>query len=151
LLVLFVGFFGPIAVMVVAGLDRRCGWSSIVPLPVQVLAALLVAGGYGFGVWAMLENRYFSSVARIQEDRGQQVVTTGPYRIVRHPGYAGMVLVSMALPVMLNALWALVPALVLATSFALRTSLEDRMLKEESEGYTDYAERTRYRLIPGVW
>jgi protein-S-isoprenylcysteine O-methyltransferase Ste14 len=99
----------------------------------------------------MVENEYFSAVARIQEDRGQEVVTSGPYRIVRHPSYAGSLLASLALPFMLEALWSLIPAGIMAAALAIRTALEDRMLREELEGYQSYAERTRSRLIPGVW
>jgi protein-S-isoprenylcysteine O-methyltransferase Ste14 len=151
ILVMIVGLFGPMVTMIVAGLDQRWGWSTVVPAAGQYLATLLIAGGYGLAVWAMVENRYFSAVARIQKDRGQQVVTTGPYRIVRHPSYAGAVLASLALPFMLEALWSLIPATIMAVAVIVRTALEDRMLLEELEGYQSYAAKTRYRLIPGVW
>lgn len=150
-LVMIVGLLGPMAIVVVAGLDHRWAWSTDVPDAAQVAAALVVAGGYGLSVWAMVENEYFSAVARIQEDRGQEVVTSGPYRIVRHPSYAGSLLASLALPFMLEALWSLIPAGIMAAALAIRTALEDRMLREELEGYQSYAERTRSRLIPGVW
>jgi protein-S-isoprenylcysteine O-methyltransferase Ste14 len=151
ILVMIVGLYGPMVTMVVAGLDQRWGWSAIVPRVGQYLAALIIAGGYGLAVWAMVENRYFSSVARIQEDRGQQVVTTGPYRIVRHPSYAGAILAYLALPVMLDAVWSLIPATIMAVVLVVRTALEDQMLREELAGYQGYAEETRYRLVPGVW
>jgi hypothetical protein len=109
---------------------------------------LVIAGGYGLTVWAMVVNRYFSSVARIQHDRGQVVVTRGPYRVVRHPSYAGAILAALALPIMLDAIWSLVPALVMVVALIIRTSLEDRMLREELEGYQSYTEETPYRLIP---
>jgi protein-S-isoprenylcysteine O-methyltransferase Ste14 len=96
-------------------------------------------------------NRYFSAVARIQQDRGQVVVTTGPYRIVRHPSYAGALVASLALPIMLDAIWALVPALVMVVALVIRTGLEDRMLRDELDGYESYAEETPYRLLPGLW
>jgi len=151
ILVMIVGLYGPMATMSVAGLDHRWDWSAIVPEAGQYLATLLVAGGYGLAVWAMVENRYFSSVARIQKDRGQQVVTTGPYRIARHPSYAGAILASLALPMMLDAVWSLIPAMIVVVALIVRTGLEDRMLRAELEGYQGYAEKTRYRLIPGVW
>ena len=151
ILVMIVGLYGPMATMIVAGLDRRWGWSAVVPEIGQYLAALTIAGGYGLAVWAMVENRFFSSVARIQKDRGQEVVTTGPYRIMRHPSYAGAVLASLALPIMLDALWALIPAMLMTVTLVVRTALEDQMLRTELEGYQRYAEKTRYRLIPGVW
>jgi protein-S-isoprenylcysteine O-methyltransferase Ste14 len=150
-LVMIVGLAGPVATMVVAGLDHRWGWSAAVPQVVQYLAALIVAGGYGLAVWAMVENPYFSAVARIQKDRGQEVVTSGPYRVVRHPSYAGALLAALALPAMLDALWSLIPAATIALALAVRTALEDRMLRRELAGYEGYAERTRFRLVPGVW
>lgn len=151
LLVLIVGLIGPAAMTLVAGLDRRWDWSAVVPAAVQVLGAILVAGGYGLAVWAMVENPYFSSVARLQKDRAQQVVTTGPYRIVRHPSYAGAILAALALPFMLDALWSLIPGLLLAAALVARTALEDRMLVAGLHGYPRYAEITRYRLVPGLW
>lgn len=150
-LVMIVGLFGPVATMIVAGLDHRWGWSAIVPEVGQALAPLVIAAGYGLAVWAMVENRYFSAVARIQKDRGQKVVTTGPYRLVRHPSYAGAILGYLAVPVMLDALWSLIPAMVMLVALTIRTGLEDQMLREELEGYQSYAEKTRYRLIPGLW
>jgi protein-S-isoprenylcysteine O-methyltransferase Ste14 len=150
-LVMIVGLYGPVAIMIVAGLDRRWGWSAMVPTVAQYLAALVVAGGYGLAVWAMVENAYFSSVARIQKDRGQEVVTTGPYRFVRHPAYAGAILAALAVPVMLDALWSLIPTVALVLALVVRTGLEDQMLREGLDGYQGYAGKTRYRLVPGLW
>ncbi|MBN1641637.1 MAG: isoprenylcysteine carboxylmethyltransferase family protein [Anaerolineae bacterium] len=151
ILVMIVGLYGPLATTLVAGLDRRWGWSGDLPAIVQLLGALATAAGYGWAVWAMVANPYFSSVARIQADRGQRVVTTGPYRIVRHPSYAGALVAAFALPFMLGALWALIPAALLGATTVVRTALEDRMLRSELDGYARYAAQTRYRLIPGVW
>jgi protein-S-isoprenylcysteine O-methyltransferase Ste14 len=150
-LVAVVGLFGPMAMFIVAGLDHRLGWSTIVPPLWQVLAAVGIAAGYGLAVWAMAVNRYFSAVARIQHDRRQVVVTSGPYGIVRHPSYAGALLASLALPIMLDALWALIPGLALVIALVVRTALEDRMLREELDGYERYAGQTRHRLVPGLW
>jgi len=143
--------YGPLAMMVVAGLDHRLGWSMSIPVYGQYLAAAAVAVGFGLGVWAMAVNPYFSAVARLQRDRGQVVVTSGPYRLVRHPSYAGGLLATLALPFMLSALWALAPGLVIVAVLVIRTKLEDEMLMDGLEGYRQYAQRTRYRLIPGVW
>ena len=151
-LVGIVAVYGPMAMMVVAGLDHRFGWSPVIPAIGQHLAAVAVAGGYGLAVWAMAVNRYFSAVVRIQRDRGQVVVTEGPYGIVRHPSYTGSLLASLALPIMLGAMWALAPALIVVVALIVRTMLEDSMLIEELDGYRAYAtEKTPYRLIPGVW
>jgi protein-S-isoprenylcysteine O-methyltransferase Ste14 len=146
-----VGLLGPTVIGVVAGLDHRFGWSPTLPDLVVAVATLLVAVGFGLGTWAMVANRYFSAVARIQRDRGQSVMRGGPYRLVRHPAYAGALLSGLATPVMLSALWAWVPALGTVVAVVIRTRLEDRMLLEGLEGYADYAAVTRYRLIPGIW
>lgn len=146
-----IGLFGPTAVMIVAGLDQRFSWSSVIPSFVQYLNVLAVAVGYGLAVWAMAVNPFFSAVARIQKDRGQFVVTSGPYRYVRHPSYAGALIASLALPIMLDAIWALVPALVIIFALILRTKREDRMLMEELNGYPAYSEDTPFLLIPGIW
>lgn len=152
ILVGIVGVYGPMAMMVVAGLDRRIGWAPVIPVIGQHLAAVAVAGGYGVAVWAMVVNPYFSAVARIQRDRGQVVVTEGPYAVVRHPSYAGALIVSLALPVMLDAMWAMAPALLVAVALIIRTMLEDAMLIEELDGYRAYAaEKTPCRLIPEIW
>lgn len=99
----------------------------------------------------MIENPYFSSVARLQKDRAQQVVTTGPYRFVRHPSYAGALLAAVALPLMLDALCSLIPGLLLGAALVARTALEDRMLVDGLDGYARYAKVTRYGLVPGLW
>jgi protein-S-isoprenylcysteine O-methyltransferase Ste14 len=151
LLVPIVGLLGPLTIATTAGLQRRLGGPAGLPGLVQALAALLVAAGYGLAVWAMVANRYFSAVARIQEERGHRVVSDGPYRLVRHPSYAGALLAGLAVPLMLDAPWALLPALLTGAAIVVRTALEDRMLREELEGYQDYAERTGARLMPGIW
>ena len=150
-LVSIVGLYGPMATMIVAGLDHRYGWSMDIPRPGQYLAALVVAVGYGLAMWAMVVNRYFSAVARIQKDRQQVVVITGPYRIVRHPAYAGGLIAALALPFMLEAIWALLPALIMVIALIVRAELEDRMLREELDGYETFTRVTTYRLFPGLW
>jgi protein-S-isoprenylcysteine O-methyltransferase Ste14 len=146
-----VGLFGPVAMMIIAGLDRRFGWSSLTPVWGQIAAAAVLATGYGFAVWAITANRFFSAVARIQKDRGQVVVTKGPYRYVRHPAYAGAFLGAFSFPVMLDSIWAFIPGLLLAAVLFIRTRREDRMLMEGLEGYPSYAEKIPYRIIPGIW
>lgn len=150
-LVMIVGTLGPIAVLLVAGLDHRFGWSR--PLPAGVIAAAIAAAllGAAFTTWAMVVNRFFSAVARIQKDRGHVVISNGPYRWVRHPGYAGSVLATLAIPVMLGSLWGLVPAGLTVLAIVVRTAREDRMLRRGLAGYQAYAGRTRARLIPGIW
>jgi protein-S-isoprenylcysteine O-methyltransferase Ste14 len=151
LLVLIVGIIGPAAMMATAGLDRRFQWSALVPNWGQILAGMLVAVGFGLGVWAMAANPFFSAVARVQRDRDHQVVQEGPYGWIRHPAYAGALLSTFATPMFLDSLWALIPTVVNAFALIIRTRLEDRMLLEHLESYQEYAERTRFRLIPGLW
>ena len=101
--------------------------------------------------WAMLANPFFEKTVRIQEERGHHVATGGPYRFVRHPGYVAFILMGFALPLGVGSAWALVPAGLNAALIVARTALEDRTLRRELPGYAEYAQRTRYRLLPGVW
>lgn len=136
---------------VVAGLDHRFGWSPDFPGWLTVLGLALAAAGYGFAGWAFLENRFFSAVVRIQSERGHIVCDTGPYTIIRHPGYAGSILPPFAMALALNSAWVLVPATAALVIAVVRTALEDRALQEELPGYREYAARVRYRLIPGIY
>jgi protein-S-isoprenylcysteine O-methyltransferase Ste14 len=143
--------FGNILILIVAGLDQLFGWTSPFGLPVKIVSLVVIILGFLFGSWAMVENRFFSGVVRIQKDRGHRVVSTGPYRFVRHPGYAGALWTYLALPLLLDSIWAFIPAVLLIGVLVLRTALEDRTLQEELPGYKDYARQTRYRLVPGIW
>ena len=137
--------------VIVAGLDHRLGWSPAFPAWLDIAGILLVAAGFAFGAWALAENRFFSTLVRIQTDRGHTVCDRGPYRIVRHPGYAGSLLATAGIVLALGSAWTLVPAggaLVVAVT---RTALEDRTLHDELPGYREYASRVRYRLLPGIY
>jgi protein-S-isoprenylcysteine O-methyltransferase Ste14 len=136
---------------IVAGLDARYGWTVGIPLWLQIVTLVIAVLGYALGTWAMAANAFFSQIVRIQEDRGHTVVTDGPYRFVRHPGYVGTIAFELATPVMLGSLWALIAGVLAALLLVVRTALEDRTLQKELEGYTQYAQQTRYRLLPGVW
>ncbi len=142
---------GGAAIPLVAGLDALFGGSVGFSLPVEVLALAAILVGYALGSYALIENAYFSGMVRIQTDRGQRVVSSGPYRWVRHPGYAGALLVYCATPLFLDSMWTFVPALFLTAVLIIRTNLEDRTLQAELAGYRDYAQRVRYRLVPGIW
>lgn len=150
-LVFLVGLAGPLLLLLVAGLDHRFAWSPALPKAVPYLAGACIVAGAAFAGWAMVSNPFFSAVARIQDDRGQRVISAGPYRVVRHPGYAGSLLATLAAPLMLGTLAALVPAALTAGVIALRTAREDRMLHRGLSGYDAYARRTRFRLVPGLW
>jgi len=137
--------------VIVAGLDHHYQWSPAVPLWGNLLGLILVAMGYALAVWALAENRFFSSVVRIQTDRGHVVCDTGPYRIMRHPGYAGNILPLLGIVLALGSLWTVIPAVVALVIAIVRTALEDRALQEELPGYREYAQRVRYRLLPGIY
>jgi protein-S-isoprenylcysteine O-methyltransferase Ste14 len=138
---------------VAAGLDRgRLHWTDNVPLWLQVLGLLLIAAGYALVFWAMLENRFFSSVVRIQSDRGQHVVTSGPYAFVRHPGYSAGILIVLASGIALGSWLAAAFLVAVVLPFLLyRVIHEDRMLQSRLDGYADYARHVRWKLAPGFW
>lgn len=146
-----VSLYLPLITLIVSGLDARFGWSAQPVLAAQLAALVILVLGYALVSWAMASNKFFSGVVRIQAERGHTVATTGPYQVVRHPGYTGMIAFTLATPVLLGSLWALVPALLNVCLFVLRTSLEDRTLQAELSGYQDYTRQVRYRLLPGVW
>jgi protein-S-isoprenylcysteine O-methyltransferase Ste14 len=140
-----------LAHLAVAGMDvGRFGWSNI-PDSVKAVALVGYAAGMSFSLWAMVANRYFSPVVRIQSERGHRVVTTGPYRYLRHPGYSGMIVASLCGGIALGSWWSLVPLVPFVMMFLRRTATEDRFLRERLENYESYAERVRYRLVPGLW
>lgn len=133
------------------GLDARFGWSTPFSLPVKIAGLALLLAGYALASYALIENRFFSGMVRIQTDRGHQVVSSGPYRWLRHPGYAGALLSYVATPFFLDSQWAFLAVLFLLIVLVVRTALEDRFLQNELPGYRDYARRVRFRLLPGVW
>ena len=101
--------------------------------------------------WSMGTNPHLETTVRIQKDRGHKVATTGPYNIVRHPMYLGGILQSLSIPLFLGSAWTLIPAGIQVVLLVIRTTYEDRTLQDELEGYKDYSQKTRYRLMPGVW
>jgi protein-S-isoprenylcysteine O-methyltransferase Ste14 len=138
---------------IVAGLDRgRFHWSDDVPAWLQAAGLIALASGYGLAFWAMLVNRFFSSVVRIQSDRGQHVVTTGPYAFIRHPGYLAGFVIILASGVALGS-WVAAAVLIIPSVPGLlyRAVTEDRVLQAELPGYRDYVARVRWRVLPGVW
>jgi len=141
---------GFVLIFPVAALDFRLGWAQTpdwVVWPGYLLFALSFAGQ----VWAQAENRYFEPGVRIQEDRGQTVIDTGPYSIVRHPGYISGSLLAISMALCLGSRWALVPALVVVIGLIPRTIFEERALTAELPGYREYTQRVKYRWVPRVW
>jgi len=140
-----------VAEIPLATLDAgRMRWSAV-PLAVVVLGYALLAGGIAFGGWAQAVNRFFEPGVRLQRERGQHVITDGPYRFVRHPGYVSALMIFAGLALALASWWALIPAAWAGALLVVRTRWEDALLRAELEGYADYARRTRYRLLPGLW
>ena len=152
LLARLVGLGGGLIPMV-AGLDARLGWSvTDYNLSVELVALFFILIGYGIGTWALMENRFFSGVVRIQKERGHHVISTGPYAWIRHPGYAGALLTYFVTPLLLDSPWTFAPVVFITIVLLIRTDLEDRTLKRELPGYKEYAaQKTRYRLVPGIW
>ena len=136
---------------ILAGLDHRLGWTSAFPLLIQITGLLLAILGSALVVWATGSNAFFSQVVRLQQERGQRVVDSGPYAWVRHPAYAGLLLVDLGLPLLLNSLPALGIGVLEVASLVVRTRLEDDLLQADLDGYDEYARRVRARLLPGVW
>jgi protein-S-isoprenylcysteine O-methyltransferase Ste14 len=150
-LVAIVAGVGPLAMLLAAGVEcrQRGGPGEFSATPWA--GALLVGAGGALANWAVAANRFFSGLVRIQHDRGHHVVDSGPYAWVRHPGYAGSLLNNFGAAAALQSWWALQVALVLLVVTVLRTSMEDRTLRAELDGYEDYATRVRFRLVPGIW
>ena len=141
----------PFLAILVAGLDKRLGWSTAMPGWVQWTGLVLLVFGYSVGAWAMAVNAFFSSHVRIQTDRGHTVVTTGPYAVVRHPAYITGAIAMCGIPLLLDSLLAFPLILLLCIAIVIRTALEDKTLLAELPGYREYAEQVRFRLVPGVW
>ena len=150
---IIMGIYGvmQLALLVIAGLDHRFGWTSGIGVMAQIGAFVVCILGYALAVWATASNAYFSQIVRIQTERGHEVATGGPYRFVRHPAYTGTILTSVATPILLASWWAFAVGVLAALLMILRTILEDRTLQAELPGYLEYARRVRYRLVPGVW
>ncbi len=140
-----------LGLLVLAGLDQRWSWTAPLPLWAGLTGGFLFLLGYALVLWAMYSNKFFSQVVRIQTERGHVAVTAGPYRIIRHPGYMGMTTSMLGAVFLLDCIFGLACFLLYLVLVILRTSREDQTLRAELPGYPEYAARTRFRLIPGVW
>ena len=143
--------FGPISMCIVAGLNIRFGWFPQIPSSLQITGIVLAVLGSVLTAWAMASNKYFYGILRIAQEKGHTVCASGPYQYMRHPGYLGAILFDLATPLILNSAWALIPALLTVFAICLRTALEDKALQNGLDGYKDYAQQVRYRLLPAVW
>jgi protein-S-isoprenylcysteine O-methyltransferase Ste14 len=142
----------PLALLffVVAGLDDRFGWSHV-PVGWMWAGILLHGAGTVPVASAGVYNPFMELKVRLQRDRGQVVVQTGPYRFVRHPMYTGLILMFAGWPLVVGSWWSYLPLGAVAIAYVVRTALEDRTLQENLPGYREYAQLTRYRLVPGIW
>jgi protein-S-isoprenylcysteine O-methyltransferase Ste14 len=139
------------AILPVAALDAgRFHWS-ILPLWVVVLGYSAMLAGIALTAWAQGVNPFFEPGVRIQSERHQRVIDSGPYRFVRHPGYVAAILLFFGMAIALGSLWAIVPAMLASMLLVVRTDWEDRLLQAELPGYLEYVRRVRFRLIPGLW
>ncbi len=140
-----------VTMLITAGLDAgRFHWSKM-PVWLEVVGVLGLIPIGAWLMWIMSVNTYLSRWARIQDDRGQQVITVGPYRYIRHPMYACTLFFIIFIGFLLGSWWALIPGGLIVVLYIVRTALEDRMLHAELPGYREYAARVRYRLLPGIW
>jgi protein-S-isoprenylcysteine O-methyltransferase Ste14 len=151
LLAMFMSGLGTAIIMLVASLDKRFYWTQPMPVYIEIAGIVLVIAGCLVVTWSMYFNRFFGPLVRIQKDRGHTVCSSGPYRIIRHPGYLGAILTFIGTPFMLGTLWAFVPAGLIVVDVIIRTALEDRTLQAELDGYKKYAADVKYRLLPGIW
>jgi protein-S-isoprenylcysteine O-methyltransferase Ste14 len=143
--------YAPLYLCIVAGLDARHGWARPLSTGLWLGSFCVTAVGLGILSWAMMTNTFFSATVRIQKERGHSVVSAGPYRVIRHPGYAGSIIYCTGLAGVTGSPWAFIVVAAFLVPLVLRTALEDVTLRQELPGYEEYCARTRFRLIPGVW
>ena len=144
-------FFAIIITPLIAGIDKRFNLSDIIPFYYLYLGIVLYIISAIFSTWPMLHNPFFESTVRIQEEKNQNVINSGPYKIVRHPGYLGMLLGSISLPLALGSVLAFIPLFIMIVLIFIRTYYEDTTLQKELTGYSEYCKEVKYRLIPFVW
>jgi len=135
----------------VAGIDRRLNLIETLPFFYLYIAIILYIFSAIFSLWSMLHNPFFEGTVRIQKEKNHHVISTGPYKIVRHPGYLGMLLGSIALPLALGSVLAFIPLFIMIVLIVVRTYFEDITLQKELTGYPEYCKKVKYRLIPFVW
>jgi len=147
-LIIKLSFIPFLLLFIIPGIDKRFGWSNI-PITIIVVAEIFVFIGYILFFLVLKENQFASRVIEIE--KGQTVIQSGPYRIVRHPLYMGAILMYVASPLALGSYWAIIPAIFIIPIFIARIINEESILTKELEGYSEYKLKTRYRLIPGIW
>lgn len=141
ILLLILGY----GVYVVAGIDQRYGWTEDIPWYMLLIAGIIFLLGIGIVLWSMIENPYFYK--HVDQNEVHKIIDTGPYRVIRHPGYLGMMTYLAVCPIILESLYAMIPTIVLILLFIIRTNLEDRYLQNHLPGYQDYQKKVTQRLF----
>lgn len=141
----------PFGFIVVGALDHRFDWSGDFAPWLIYVGIVVGIIGYLISLWAARVNKFYARYVRIQKERGHHTITSGPYQFVRHPGYIGLSLFCLATPLIMESIWAYIPVVMIVLALVIRTYFEDRTLVEELPGYAEYTQKTRYRLIPGIW
>jgi protein-S-isoprenylcysteine O-methyltransferase Ste14 len=136
---------------IIASIDYRIGWTQNLGIFWHIIGVISFSLGLALFGWAMITNAYFSTAVRIQDDRGQKVCKTGPYKIVRHPGYLGTIFQSIGIPILLGSIWALIPGVIAIISMLVRTYFEDNTLNQELSGYIEYSQEVKFRIFPAIW
>jgi len=151
-LILGLSFLATIGMYILAGLDSgRYHWSPDFHRSLFITGIVLTISGQLLFLIAQKQNKFFSSTVRIQTDRGHTVCETGLYKVVRHPAYLGSVIQAVGFPLLFGSLWSIIPVGISIILLITRTYFEDKTLKNELKGYTEYTQKTRYRLIPYLW
>lgn len=146
-----INIFPLLGIYILSGLDYRFHWTNDLSSGIHIIGLSLVFLGSMIFTWAMVSNKFFSTMVRIQDDRDHKVATKGPYKYVRHPGYVGFIIMCVATPVSLGSLYALTMAILVGIIFIIRTKLEDKTLTAELSGYKEYSKQVKYKLIPFLW
>ncbi len=140
-----------IGIYILSGLDYRFNWSPYLYDSIHILGIVAVFLGSMLFTWSMVSNKFFSTMVRIQDERGHSIAVEGPYRYVRHPGYVGYIVMAIATPLALGSIYALLLSFLVMILFIVRTALEDKTLFRELEDYEEYSRKVKYRLIPFLW
>jgi protein-S-isoprenylcysteine O-methyltransferase Ste14 len=143
--------FPTVLMYVFCGLDHRFYWTGDIPVFVNIAGLVFIFFGSLLFTWSMVSNKFFSTLVRLQTDRQHTVVSGGPYKYVRHPGYLGYIIFTLATPIALGAYWGLVFSAIIGILLIVRTALEDATLKKELPGYAEYTENIKFKLIPLLW
>ncbi|HNR65809.1 MAG TPA: isoprenylcysteine carboxylmethyltransferase family protein [Atribacterota bacterium] len=140
-----------LGIYITSGLDYRFSWSPYFKSIINIISLIILLLSSILFTWSMVSNKFFSTMVRIQTERGHSIAVEGPYKYVRHPGYVGYILMILATPVALGSLYALIASFLVMIIFIVRTVMEDKTLMSELEGYKEYSHRVKYRLIPYLW